>query len=473
MVRFTHLEILIGSFFLFLSGDPLGLFSIDTLNQSLILLDESLSRSYIYPIQLTIIDTSQIESINTTVMIFISNIGIHFPCPEYLNNSPFLFTYQSLPLESIDPLTGWKRKAYQSLIIRAFDPFTPLNGEASNQAECIINSPEQSSILSNMKNLQFLFPIEVYSGYVTHSLGQSSYVYNDQQEPLQIQVKMPNPSFDITYHFPRENFLQLDEYAGLMTLLSTNETFNRHYSFLIYAKYQSFITFTRLNLRIAQQISTDRTNSPSIYEFQLYTPFVHNHTIGYLNKSNEDWVILNEQISPMIDIENYSGRIFVKNRTLLLTNGNFYDFLIQDRYAQISRVQIVILIPSEPIIQCRLHRFNDSTTRQLIGFIEIINANQTNSICDLKNRKSFQLFNYNDLFALDRQHGLLYYRNESQIIDEDLLLLIQIDRSRCLLNLDRISSEVFYRMIRNESQLQTQYHLDQVNKLFLSPLVDH
>ena len=436
----------------------------------MILLDESLSRSYIYPIKLTVIDTSEVDSINTTVVIFISNIGIHFPCPEYLENSPFLFTYQSLPLESIDPITGWKRKAYQSLIIRAFDPFTPLNGEASNQAECIINSPEQSSTLSTMTNLQFLFPTELYSGYVNHSFARSSYVYNDQQEPLQIQVKTPNPSFDITYHFPRENFLQLDEYAGLMTLHSTNQTFDHHYSFLIYAKYHSFITFTRLNLRVDQRTSFDRTSSPSIYEFQLYTPFVNNYTIGYLNKSNEDWVILNEQIQPMIAIENYSGRLFVKNRTLLLTNGNFYDFLIQDRYAQISRVQIVILISTEPMIQCRLHRFNDSNTRQLIGFIEIVNENQTNSICDLKGRKSFQLLNYNHLFALDRQHGLLYYRNQSQILDEDLLLLIQIDRSRCLLNLDRMTSEVFYRMIRNDSQLQRQYHLDQVRTIFLSRL---
>ena len=458
-----------------IQGDPLGLFSIDSSNQSLILLDESLARSYIYPIRLTVLDTSQMQPINTTITIFISNIGIHFSCPDYIVNSPFLFTYQSLPLQSIDPLTGWKRQAYQSLIIRAFDPFTPLNGEASNQAECIINSPEQSSTPSTITNLDFLFETELYSGSINQSFGLSSYVYNEQQQPLQIQVKLPQHSFDITYHFIQDGFLQLDEYAGLITFHSGNQTFFEHYSFLIYAKYHSFITFTRLHLRFHPALSSHPTSSPSIYEFQLSTPFVNNYTIGYLNKTDEDWSILNEHIQPMIAIENASGRLLVRNRTLLLTNGNFHDFLIQDHRSQISRVQILILVPPTPILQCRLQRFNHSTSRQLIGFIEIINDNRTNTICDLASRRSFALLNYNNLFALDRHHGLLSYRNESEMIDEeDLLLLIEIDRARCLVNIDRTASNVFYRMIRNDSQLQrelqAQYHLDQVTNILVDCL---
>ena len=69
-----------------LQGDPLGLFSINPTNQSLALIDESFSRSYIYPINLTIIDISQNEPIHSTVIIFISNIGTHFPCPSYIKH---------------------------------------------------------------------------------------------------------------------------------------------------------------------------------------------------------------------------------------------------------------------------------------------------------------------------------------------------------------------------------------------------
>ncbi len=137
----------------------------------------------------------------------------------------------------------------------------------------------------------------------------------------------------------------------------------------------------------------------------------------------------------MISIENFSGRLFVKNRTLLLTNGNFYDFLIQDEYLQIIRIQIIILSPIEPMYECTLNYLND---KQLIGFIEILNDNQTNSICYRTKDKSFYLLNYNNLFLLDRQHGLLYYQNQTQIINEDLLLLIQIDNSRCLITIEKV-----------------------------------
>ncbi len=341
-----------------------------------------------------------------------------------------------------------------------------MNSEASNQAECIINSSPQLSKELSIKNLEFIFDNELYSGYINQSFGSLSYIYNYQQEPIEIHLKTLQ-TFDLTYHFFNRNFLQLDEYAGLIHLNSLNQILFKQYSFLIYAKYHQLITFTRLNLVINHQISSDKPLLQSIYEFKLYIPFVNNYTIGYLNKTMTNWMILNEHILPMISIENYSGRLFVKNRTLLLTNGNFYDFLIQDDDSQISRIQIIILTSIEPIYECILNHLND---KQLIGFIEIINQNQTNSMCDWRMERSFELLNYNHLFFLDRQHGLLYYQNQSQRIDEDLLLLIQIDSSRCLVTIDHSTSEVLYRMIRNGSQLQReikeQYHIDKSSGQF-------
>ncbi|CAF1351999.1 unnamed protein product, partial [Rotaria sp. Silwood1] len=112
-----------------LQGDPLGSVSIDPTNQSLVLIDESLSRLYIYPINLTIIDISQSEAIYSTVIIFISNI------------------------ENIVPLTDQEQKAYKSLIIRAFDPSTPLNDQISNITECVINSNIELSSDISIRNL--------------------------------------------------------------------------------------------------------------------------------------------------------------------------------------------------------------------------------------------------------------------------------------------------------------------------------
>ena len=370
-------------------------------------------------------------------------------------------------MQSIDPLTGHQWKSYQSLTIRAFDPFTPLNGEASNEAECIIHPSTQFLNQSILTNLEFIFEKEFYSAHINQSFGLTSYLYNDQEEPIEIQLKTPH-IFDITYHFVNQtnrHFLQLDEYAGLIKLNSFDRTLFNHYSLLIYAKYQSLFTFTRLNLLINQPTISERISLQSIYEFKLSTPFVNNSTIGYLNQTKKNWSILNEQILPMISIENYSGRLFVKNRTLLLTNGNFYDFLIQDEDMQIIRVKIVILTRIEPIYECILNRLNDG---QLIGFIEIINENRTDSICDRGRKKSFELLNYNHLFMLDREHGLLYYRNQTMRIKEDLLLLIRIDSSRCLVTIDHSNAEVFYRMIRGGSSLQKemkeQYHIDQVRR---------
>ncbi|CAF4325670.1 unnamed protein product, partial [Adineta steineri] len=183
-----------------LQGDPLGLFSIDASNQSLISLDESLARSYTYPLNLTIIDVSQMDTITSIVTIFISNIGIYFPCPSYVKTSPYLFTYESLPLKSIDPLTGQQYKSYNSLIVRAFDPFTPINGEASNLAECIIDNDNNISQNLSIKNLDFIFENENYFGYINDSFGSSSFIYTDQQTPLHIQLKTSFNLLDTTYH---------------------------------------------------------------------------------------------------------------------------------------------------------------------------------------------------------------------------------------------------------------------------------
>jgi hypothetical protein len=170
----------------------------------------------------------------------------------------------------------------------------------------------------------------------------------------------------------------------------------------------------------------------------------------------------------MISIENSSGRLVIKNRTLLLTNGNFYDFLIQDQYLRIIRIQIIILSPIEQPYECIINRLNYSNDKQLIGFIEILNQNQTNPICDRMGNKSFYLLNYNNLFLLDRQHGLLYYRKQRQLINEELLLLIQIDNSRCLVTMEKSTADVSYRMIRNGSQLQRemkeQYKIEKVRR---------
>ncbi|CAF1436676.1 unnamed protein product, partial [Adineta ricciae] len=457
-----------------LRGDPLGLFSIDLSNQSLYLTDESHARSYIYPLNLTIIDTSQSEPITTIVTLFISNIGIYFPCPSYLKISPYLFTYESSPSRSIDHLTGQQYKPYNSLTIRAFDPFTPLNGEASNLAECTIHSKDNQTPMDSMNILDFTFPNEIYSGYMNSSFGSSAFVYNNQQEPLHIDLKNLSNSFDISYYLLNQthvNFFQLDEYAGLIKYHSF-ESLLKRYSFLVYANYHSLITFTRLNLVVNREIPVEKRAFQSIYEFKLSAPFVNNSTIGHLNKTSNNWTILNDQISPMISIEK-TGRLFVRNRTLLITNGNFYDFLIQDDDSQIARVQMIIINEINQISECVLNHLDYSTDRQLIGFVEILNTNQTEPICGQTRRHSFELLNYNNLFILDRQYGLLRYRNRDKTIDDDVLLLIKLENSKCLITVEKTQATVSYIMIRNGSQLHTEfidkYHIAENSGRFRLP----
>ena len=282
---------------------------------------------------------------------------------------------------------------------------------------------------------------------------------------LKNSFNLTNP-FDLTYHLLNQshtNLFQLDEYAGLIKY-SSIENFLTKYSFLIYAKYQSFLTFTRLNLLINHKHLPEKPSFQSIYEFKLSTPLVNNYTIGYLNNPNKNFTILNEHILPMISIEKSSGRLFIKNRTLILSNGNYYDFLLQDEDLQIIRIQIIISTQTDQISECVLNRLNYSNDKQLIGFIDVLNPNQTESICYQTLNQSFYLLNYNELFLLDRQHGLLRYRNQS--INEDLLLLIQTDNSRCLITMEKSIEEVSYMMIRNGSQLQneikSQYHIEKV-----------
>ena len=439
-------------------GDPLGLFSIDATNQSLVLLDESLSRSYAYPINLTIVDSSQGEPVNCTVTIFISNIGIHFPCSSNIEPSPYLFTYESLPSQSIDPLTGQKYHPYRSLIIHIFDPFTPVNGEASNMGECIIHSESIVSNSTSLKSLNFLIDNELYSGYINRSFGSSSYVYNQQQEPIQIKLQpLVNLTerFDLTYQLVNQShtqYFQLDEYAGLMKYHAI-ERLRSKYSFLVMAKYRSFVTFARVNLLVDrnghENVSVEQQALQSIYEFKVLTPFVNNSTIGLLNRTRKHFTILNEQIVAMMAMSP-DGRLFVTNRTLILTNGNFYDFLVQDENLKIARIQIIVLAPTEPAVECRLSPFNQTDDKQLIGFIEV---NSAASMCYDSTRSSFYLLNYNAWFVLDREHGLLRHRDESRLVDDELLLLIQIDGTRCLVTLDQHALRPSYMMVRAGSEL--------------------
>jgi hypothetical protein len=151
----------------------------------------------------------------------------------------------------------------------------------------------------------------------------------------------------------------------------------------------------------------------------------------------------------MFSIDNHH-RLFVKNQTLILTEGNVLNFLIGK-----ARIQINVL--SKQLIQCSLNRFNPSIENDLIGFIEILNTNQ---------KRSFYLLNYNDLFLLDHEYGFLRYRNQNQMIIDDLILLIEVENSRCLVKFHGLSS-IPYMMIRKGDHLEINKlgNTKKVNKL--------
>lgn len=405
----------------------MGLFSIDTSNQSVILLDESRSRSYIYPIELVIIDTSQIKPVYCIVSVFISNIGIQFTCPMNVINSPYLFTYSSIPINSIDPLTGQQYDQYESISIYGFDSFI-----TSPFAKCVI----ENEIKQSHETIGFGFEQEIYHGYVNNSFDSKSTVYSNE-EPIHLSIKNREEyinSFNITYEFINQSSIksfELDSYAGVIKYIQKKTSFIK-YSFLTLARYQSLIAFTRLNILINdyKQIS---------YKFILYKPFVNNYTIGYINEMNPNLRISNKKISSMFSID-YNGRIYVKNQTLILIHGNLYNFLI-------GKIRIQINVLSKEIIHCSLNRLIVSNEDRLIGFIEISNSNKNYS-----KKRSFDLLNYNHLFILHHQYGLLRYGDHNQTIIDDLTLLIEVENSRCLVTFNGFSS-IPYMMIRKGNSL--------------------
>ncbi|CAF4254082.1 unnamed protein product [Adineta steineri] len=200
------------------------------------------------------------------------------------------------------------------------------------------------------------------------------------------------------------------------------------YSFLILAKYQSLFTFTRLNIFIHH-------TKQKIYRFQLYKPFVNNYTIGYLNELNLNLKIYDKKISSMFSID-INRRLFIRNETLILNEGNFFKFFIGT-----IRIEIHILL--KEILQCSLNRFYSNIDNDLIGFIEILNSNQ---------KRTFHLLNNNHLFLLDHEYGFLRYRNRNQLIRDDLILLIEIENARCLVTFNEYSSN--NTMINNNLEIE-------------------
>ena len=342
------------------------------------------------------------------------------------------------------------------MIVRALDPFTPINGEASNLAECTIHLDLDRSDPSVVNDLDFVFDNEAYQGYINDTFGSSSYIFTDQQVPVHLQTRETLQTaypFDITYRLLNQShsqYFQLDEYAGLVKYHSLDQLVST-YSLLIVAQYKSFLTFTRLNVDINRpDRRLYRQSLKSVYEFKIAAPIVNNSTIGFLNQTRKNFTILNEQIVSMIAIEP-TGRLAIRNRTLILTNGNFYDFLLQDEYLQVARIQLVILPAREATLDCHFTHFNQMDERQLVGYIDL---NRTEPSCDRSKTPSFQLVNYLDVFRLNRDYGLLSYRDEHRTLDQEVLLLIQTDHSPCLLNVPPRLERSRYLMIRNGSDLQ-------------------
>ncbi|CAF0721029.1 unnamed protein product [Adineta ricciae] len=401
-----------------IEGDPLGLFGINSSNQSLFLLDESRARSYTYPLRLTIVDTSQADLVTCTVTIFISNINIQSICSLHQHHSPYLFLYKSIPERSVDLFTGQQYDLYRSLNIQGFDSLT-----SANIAVCSIASDEKISF----KPLDFFFEEEFYYGYIKNL---SIVYYNN--EPLRISIKdaqyYPNP-FDITYEFVPQmasNPFHFDPFTGYIKYRHSNH-FSNDYSLLLQAKYQSLLTFTRLNILI-------HSDRQALYEFELFQPLVNNYTIGYLNEIDSNLKVLDRNFSSVFSID-LNQRLFIKDASLLETQVNLYEF-------RIETARIRINIRSKEIVQCFLTRIDSSTTNNLIGYIEILNG---------KSKHLFHLLNYNHLFQLDHEYGLLSYRSSNSIIGDDLVLLIDVENARCLMALNQSSIRTSSIVRRNDN----------------------
>lgn len=420
---------IISSVFVFITdgiwilGDPLGLFSIDSSNQSLVLLDESRTRLYTYPLRLTIIDTTQRDTLTCTVTIFISNIAIQLTCPPD-RLSPYLFTYQSVPANTLDRFTGQRYGDYQSVTVHGFDPLSP-----TNLAECSIGT---SSIPSTSKQIDFLFEKDLYH-----------YVY----QPLQVSIKHRHyysQPFDITYQFINQTLphsFHIDSYTGLLSYSSTKPIRSRH-SFLILAKYHSFIALTRLNVMVQK-------TKHSMYRFQLYRPLVDNYTIGYIHQWN-----IHRKISPIFAVDS-TGRLFLSNATLILPSKTFYEFLLGK-----SRVQIEIL--SKEIIQCTLDRLNLPGDDRIFGFITTNSSPRTR-------KRAFHLLNYQHLFSINEQQGLLQQRHTDDTIPNDFNLLVEIENARCVLN----TNEVLFRHKSYHFSLDITNNFNKtifVGQIFVQPL---
>jgi len=119
-----------------------------------------------------------------------------------------------------------------------------------------------SSIKFSNKKFDFLFEKDIYDVYIN----------SFHHEPIHLSIKNRNNysnPFDITYQFINQNYLnsfQLDKYSGIIKNISKEN------SFLILAKYQSLITFTRLNIFF-------NNSKQLIDKFQLSKTFINNYTI--------------------------------------------------------------------------------------------------------------------------------------------------------------------------------------------------
>ena len=201
------------------------------------------------------------------------------------------------------------------------------------------------------------------------------------------------------------------------------------------------------------------------YRFPLIIPSVNNYTIGHLETTDGNWTILNSEIRTMFAID-FHGRLFVANRTLISTEEkHLYAFFVQDQFLRFIRIEIIL--QAKQLVQCVLNRFPSLEDEQfLIGFVEIFQPGHSIRVrYDSLTRKPFSLLNYNHLFELDREHGLLSYRNAVRMMSNAIDLLIEIGDVRCLIALNDLTHPS-YLMIRSGSdlhaQLQQQMHSTKV-----------
>ena len=427
----------------FVAGDPFGLFAIEPVNHSLILLDPSRSRSYAYPLRLKIVGASSEESISCTVTIFVTNLALPWICPPRQHSSLHLFTYESSPRHAVDPLTGQHYAPYDSLVIHAVDPWTPLD-----TIECVTHSERNRTSKSILNEINFIFTQEIYYGQAN---GSFNYIYH-HQHPLHLSVRHQH-LLPVTYQFlhqPHADLFHLDPHAGIIRYSSNRINASLRCSLIVVAQYQSSFTFTRLVIDVHHGQQWENT-SKSSYQFQLFRPLVNNYTIGYVESISGHFRLLSRPMGKLFGIEHTDGRLFVRNQTLLsLSSKKAFDFFIQDSARQMIRIQI--LLSTRESLPCRLNRFSPMLDNHSIGFIEIINRNSTAPTCPYARRRQFHLLNHNDHFTLDREHGLLTHRHPTSLIPKEVTLLVEIEHARCLIALPDLSLSVQ----RNEAPVFSQ-----------------